>query len=93
VPVLASETRVDRYYFNDNLVHFFKSSSSQDLALKIIELVEDKDRRSALKNQADAFIDENSWDVKKKQYFDLVDSLVGRPDQMASKSFVQPSPL
>lgn len=78
VPVLASETRIDRYYFNDGLVQFFKSGDVEDLAEKIIRLIDDRDRRAALRRGAGAFIRENSWDVKKQQYLELVDRLVGQ---------------
>jgi glycosyltransferase involved in cell wall biosynthesis len=81
VPVLASETRVDRYYFNDNLVHFFTSSDPAEMARKIIELEQDEDRRDGLCRQADAFIAENAWNVKKQQYCELVDRLVGNRRQ------------
>jgi hypothetical protein len=32
----ASETQIDRYYFNDNLVQFFRSADPEDLAAKIL---------------------------------------------------------
>lgn len=90
VPVLASETRVDRYYFSDGLVRFFKSSDPEDMASKIVELVREKDRREALKSRAEAFISENSWDVKKKLYFELVDRLVGRDVRASENPVAQP---
>lgn len=93
VPVLASETRVDRYYFNDGLVHFFKSSDPEDMADKILELVREKDRRGALRNRAEAFINENSWEVKKKLYYELVDRLVGGRAQASGSPVAEPLSL
>jgi glycosyltransferase involved in cell wall biosynthesis len=93
VPVVASDTRVDRYYFNDNLVHFFKSSDPEDMARKILDLVWDKARREALRSRAESFISENSWDVKKKLYYDLVDRLVVGRNRVSEISVAQPSSL
>lgn len=75
VPVVASDTRIDQYYFNDRLVQFFKSDDARDLADKIQELVHNSKKRSALSAAATQFIEENDWDVKKNEYLDLVDHL------------------
>ena len=40
VPVIASNTRIDQYYFNGDVVQFFESDVAQDLADKILELSE-----------------------------------------------------
>jgi glycosyltransferase involved in cell wall biosynthesis len=90
VPVLASETRVDQYYFSDGLVCFFKSSDPEDMASKIVELAREKARRDALRSRAEAFIGENSWDVKKQLYFELVDRLVGRNARTSESPVAQP---
>lgn len=76
VPVLASETRIDRYYFDGELVRFFQSGSPEDMAVKIIELIDNLPDRQALIAKANAFIAQNSWDVKKVDYLSLVDHLV-----------------
>lgn len=75
VPVVASRTRIDQFYFNDDLVEFFDSESTEDLAAKILELVEDPVRRGTLRKQALTFIQSNNWDVKKNEYLDVVDRL------------------
>ena len=75
VPVIASRTRIDEYYFTDRIVEFFESGSAEDLATKIFSLMQNPERRSALCSCGTEFIASNSWDVKKKEYFDLVDRL------------------
>lgn len=77
VPVLASETKIDRYYFTDEIVHFFKSGVAEDLAEKIVELVGNEGRRQELRQAAGVFINQNTWDVKKGTYLDLVERLTG----------------
>jgi glycosyltransferase involved in cell wall biosynthesis len=77
VPVVISRTRIDQYYFNENLVQFFESGSAEDLAGKILELVHDSAKRDSLRMHGTDFIRENNWDVKKHAYLDLVDTLVG----------------
>ena len=39
VPVVASNTRIDQYYFNEQLVQFFESENAEDLAAKILDLL------------------------------------------------------
>lgn len=77
VPVVASRTRIDQYYFNDQLVQFFEPEDAQDLAAKISALMNDPARRKALAESGSEFIAENSWDVKKQDYLNLVDRLAG----------------
>lgn len=77
IPVLASRTRIDQYYFNDNVLEFFESGNVRDLADKILYLVQQPQRREQLRRQSSDFIAQNTWDVKKYEYFELVDGLVG----------------
>lgn len=76
VPVLASRTRIDEYYFDDEIVQFFESENVDDLAAAILDLATNPARRVALRERASEFIAANSWDVKKQEYLDLVDRLV-----------------
>jgi glycosyltransferase involved in cell wall biosynthesis len=75
VPVLASSTMIDRYYFNDSQILFFRSEDVDDLASKMETLINDSQLRSRLVECGDAFVRDNNWDVKKKEYFDLIRSL------------------
>jgi glycosyltransferase involved in cell wall biosynthesis len=78
VPVVVSRTRIDEYYFSESVVQFFESGSAQDLAAKIFELVYDCAKRDSLRERATKFIRENNWDVRKHEYLDLMDGLVGQ---------------
>ena len=77
VPVVASDTRIDRYYFNDELVQFCESGNAEDFAAKIVELARSPEKRDALRSNASRFIEQNNWEVKKYEYFNLVDHLLG----------------
>jgi glycosyltransferase involved in cell wall biosynthesis len=79
VPVLIAETRIDRYYFNDDLVTFFKGGDERDLAEKILFL---SNNRPHLKEQcarASAYIEKNTWDVRKDEYIDLITAMQEKP--------------
>jgi glycosyltransferase involved in cell wall biosynthesis len=78
VPVLASKTRIDEWYFAEGQVQFFESENVKDLAAQILNLVRDTKRRRVLQARGTQFIEKNNWDSRKDEYFDLVDQLVHR---------------
>lgn len=87
VPVLASRTRIDEFYFGGGptggLVEFFESGDARDMAAKILLLIEEPERVAELRRHSSAFIAQNNWTVKQEEYFELVDGLVGaRPAAM-----------
>ena len=75
VPMVVSETKIDRYYFDDSVVRFFESGNSQALADAIVEVLQNKDLRQRLIANASAYAARNSWEVRKQDYLKLVDSL------------------
>jgi glycosyltransferase involved in cell wall biosynthesis len=78
-PVVVSRTEIDQYYFNDAIVEFFDSENVEDLARKIFGLMNNPARRSAFRANALQFIQHNNWDVKKREYLDIVDRMVPQP--------------
>lgn len=79
VPVIASDTHVHRLYFTHDLIQFFESENVGDLAAKILELMHNSDRYNALRARGMAFADQNNWNVRRRDYLDLVDRLVKNP--------------
>jgi glycosyltransferase involved in cell wall biosynthesis len=75
VPVLAARTRVDEFYFKEDLLQFFESGRSEDLAAKILYLLRNPSRRAAMVEAGNEFIARNNWDVRKQEYLGLVDRL------------------
>jgi glycosyltransferase involved in cell wall biosynthesis len=88
VPVIASRTTIDEYYFNESILQFFESGNSNDLASKIMEMARNPERRCALAKRALEFIAKNNWDVKKEEYLALVDRLASKKTQWSSGSFL-----
>lgn len=86
VPVLAARTRIDEYYFNDELVQFFEPENVDDLAAKILFLIRNPMRRVSLCKCSAKFIAENNWDVKKFRYFDLIAQLAKHGSPPAPES-------
>jgi len=75
VPVIASSTRIDRYYFDDSQILFFRSEDEDDLAEKMEALILDGDLRKRLVRNASEYIRVNNWDIKRQEYFSLLDAL------------------
>ena len=80
VPMVVSETKIDRFYFDDSVVRFFQSGNSDALAAAIIEVLQNDDLRSRMIANASAYAARNSWEVRKKDYLQLVDSLCPASD-------------
>ena len=78
VPVIASRTKIDTYYFDDADVRFFPSGDVQALADAMLELIRRKDLRDSLSARGKQYVAQNSWTVRKQDYFTLVDSLTAR---------------
>jgi hypothetical protein len=76
VPVVVSSTRIDRYYFDDSLVRFFESGNSDALAEAMLELMNDSGRRRQMAARAANYAAANSWQLRKRDYLDLVDALI-----------------
>jgi glycosyltransferase involved in cell wall biosynthesis/peptidoglycan/xylan/chitin deacetylase (PgdA/CDA1 family) len=75
VPVVASRTKIDTYYFDDRVVRFFPSGDPRAMADTILELIQRPDLREAQVTAAYQYVARNNWDVRKKDYLELVDSL------------------
>ena len=76
IPTIVSNTKIDKYYFNDSLVKFFNSENEKDLAESMLLLIKNKNIRNNLKENSFKYIQNNNWDVKKNIYLNIVDSLV-----------------
>src|SRR5262249_47500079 len=78
VPVIVSRTKIDEYYFNDDVVRFFAPGDVQGLADAILELIRRKEVRDSLSVRGREYVSQNSWDVRQRDYFDLVDLLTAQ---------------
>ena len=75
VPVVVSRTKVDTFYFEEGVVHFFRSGDSQAMAGAMLDVINNHELRESLITRGYEYVERNSWSRKKKEYLDLVDSL------------------
>jgi glycosyltransferase involved in cell wall biosynthesis len=75
VPVIVADTMVDKYYFDDSVVHFFQAGNEQDLSCRMLELIQDPERRRLQAEEASKFVNKHDWTARKHEYLDLVDGM------------------
>jgi glycosyltransferase involved in cell wall biosynthesis len=75
VPVVVSRTKIDSFYFDEGVVHFFPSGDSQAMADAMLEVINNKELRQTLVARGYEYVERNGWQRKKQDYLDLVDSL------------------
>jgi glycosyltransferase involved in cell wall biosynthesis len=78
VPVVASDTKIDRLYFNDDTLCFFTSGDPQSLADSLMKIHDDAMYREGLIRNAFEYVAKNNWGVKQLQYLNLVERLTGK---------------
>lgn len=76
IPIVASRTAVDQYYFDDSQIMFFEPDDHNDLARSIISLHNDPARKTALSEAGKRYAAQNNWDIKKGVFLDIARSLV-----------------
>ena len=76
IPIIASATPIDRYYFDESLLLFFRSGDEHDLANKMEEMMNNAQLRTRLSEEGLAYSRRNCWNEKRKLYLELIDALV-----------------
>jgi glycosyltransferase involved in cell wall biosynthesis/peptidoglycan/xylan/chitin deacetylase (PgdA/CDA1 family) len=75
LPVIVSDTKIDKYYFNDSVVLFFQSGNAEDMAAKMAMILESATLRQQLINSSSIFVQNFRWEKNKKIYIDLIESI------------------
>lgn len=75
VPVVVSRTKIDSFYFDEEVVHFFASGDSHAMADAMLDVINNKKLRQTLVARGYEYAERNGWQRKKQEYLDLVDSL------------------
>jgi glycosyltransferase involved in cell wall biosynthesis len=92
VPVIVSKTKIDSFYFNGSVVRFFESGNENDLAGAMLDLIRNPDLRRSLIHNASQYVARNNWNLKKREYLNLVDALLSpaefRPSSLVEESTV-----
>jgi glycosyltransferase involved in cell wall biosynthesis len=78
IPVIVSRTKIDSFYFNESDVCFFEPENVDELADRILYLARNREQREILSRNGLAYAQRNNWGNKKKEYLDLVDSIIQR---------------
>ena len=78
VPLVVSDTRVDRFYFDDSVVRFFESGNVDALADAMHEVLSSAERQQTLVAAATEYVARHNWETCRGDYLQLVDSLCAR---------------
>jgi glycosyltransferase involved in cell wall biosynthesis len=76
VPVVVSNTRIDRFYFDETVVRFFESGNVEALAAAILELLRTPELRQRQVAHASAYSQQHCWSRRRADYLNLVDELI-----------------
>jgi glycosyltransferase involved in cell wall biosynthesis len=86
IPVVASRTAIDSYYFSDETVCFFKSGDDRAMAEALLKVISDPALREKLSRNGLDYAARNNWNSKKAEYLSLVDSLCVEKFQSADSA-------
>ena len=75
IPVVASRTKIDSFYYDENTVHFFTSGDSEALANAILDVIRDQKLRETLIANGYKYAELNDWSRRKNDYLELIDML------------------
>ncbi len=75
LPVVASRTKIDSYYFDEDTVRFFPSGDVEAMANAMMEVIENKVIRESLVKRGFEYVSRNNWNTRKNDYLAIVDSL------------------
>lgn len=76
VPVVVADTMVDRHYFSEDVVSFFRAGSDEDMARVLGALIGSPERRARQQRAAQQLVDASfNWRLKKLEYLALADRL------------------
>ena len=75
VPVVASRTKIDQFYFNDSVVRFFESGNVDAMANAMLEVLSDRNLQRNLVARASEYVMRNSWENRRTEYLQLADAL------------------
>jgi glycosyltransferase involved in cell wall biosynthesis len=80
VPVVVSNTRIDRFYFSDSVVRFFESGNSDALAEAMIDVLGNSELAHRMVKNGQEYARSHSWERRQGEYLRLVDTLLGEKE-------------
>jgi glycosyltransferase involved in cell wall biosynthesis len=76
VPVIASRTTIHAYYYDESIIQYYDNDDEFQLAEQILRLKNNPELRQSLVENAKHYLEENTWDARKHEYLQLIDSLI-----------------
>ena len=92
VPVVVSRTKIDNFYFDNSVVRFFTSGDVEALADAMCDVIGNPELRQKLVEGGYRYVDLHSWDRRKHEYLNLVDTLSTQIFASASSQAIEPVP-
>jgi glycosyltransferase involved in cell wall biosynthesis len=87
VPVIVSRTRIDSYYFDESVVHFFTSGDEHELANALIRAHERRGTLDAWITAGRECAKRYSWESRSIDYQAILDSLVADAHRRRAVAF------
>jgi len=78
VPLIVAATAIDKFYFADSLVRFFRCGDEEDLAEAMLHCIADPNLLKQFAQNGLEFASINDWEHKQGTYLDIVDSLTSQ---------------
>lgn len=76
VPVIACRTKIHAYYYDDSVIQYYEDDNEKELAEQMLRLKNDPVLRARLVASAEIYVRNNTWNARKHEYLELIDSLV-----------------
>lgn len=83
IPIVISKTKAHRFYFDDSMVQFFQPEDKNELALSVIKLYQDEQKRKRIINSSQIFIQKYGWAKSKEIYLQIVDRLIWNNSELS----------
>lgn len=76
VPVIACRTKIHAYYYDDSIIQYYEDDNESELAKQMLLLRNDPALRARLATSAEIYARNNTWDARKHEYLEIIDTLV-----------------
>ena len=75
IPVVVPRLPTVQYYFSDEMVSYFEPEDSDALAVSILALYQNSEKRERQAHSARKFLDQFGWEIHQKDFLDLYSRL------------------
>ena len=85
VPLVVADTRIDRHYFDESMLRFFKAGDEKSLAAAMVDAYSNRELGARRADRAKAFVADHSWGQRKQDYLALVRGLTEQAGSRATR--------